>query len=85
MPGQGKRTGIKYHDIYPEAGRQAPKLVDFEGGKVQIVNIWDDDRGGVQLDLDTHEGPRSRLSLYGEWRDYGDGFEFVETGHRDSW
>ena len=80
MPGQGQRTGIKRQDI--DSGKS---FVDFEGGKAEVVNIGDDGHGGVRLDLDTHEGPRSRISIYGKYHDYGDGFELVETSPRGYW
>ncbi len=80
MSGQGKRTGIKYRDLFDTADRPAKKFVEFEGGKAQVVNIR-----GDSLDLDTHEGPRSRITIYGEWRNYGDGFELVETSPRGFW
>ena len=80
MPGQEKRTGIKFLDVHGGPGHPRKKFVKFDEGEAQIVNIRADG-----LDLDTHEGPRSRIAIYGEWRNYGDGFEFVENSPRGYW
>jgi hypothetical protein len=84
---QGKRTGIKYRDIYPRLGRRAKTFVAFEGRNAQIVAKSEEGHGGLCLDLDTHEGPCPRITICGEWIDYedGEGFEFVETKPRSYW
>lgn len=78
MTGHGNRTGIKEDQLVgPTGGR-----VEFEG---KIVSIVDGGSGAGFLRIDTHEGPRSRIVLYGEFKDCGDGFEFVETAPRGYW
>jgi len=82
MPGQDKRTRIKHQHLYGAEGRAS---VDFEGGRVIVINSGEDSQGRVRLDLATSKGARPHITLYGEWRDYGEGLEFVETAPRGYW
>lgn len=80
MAGQENWTGIKEKDITGPTGGN----VEFEG---RIVTVHSYSKGRGFLRIDTNEGPRSRIVLYGEFRDPGDGLEeFVETeGQRGFW
>jgi hypothetical protein len=80
-----KRSGIKREDLYDLYGAERRASVDFEGGRVVIANVREGSHGEIRLDLTTSEGAHPYVTLYGNFRNYGDGFEFVETGPRGYW
>ncbi len=80
MPGQEKRTGLKRQDLLGKSP------VKFEGGEATVVNIEEKFPGReVLVYLDTHDGAHSHILLYGKYKHYGAGLEFVETSPRGYW
>lgn len=73
MAGPVNRTGIMFTDLYGDDA-QRKEFVDLDGRRVQIIGYSDN-----RIELDAHEGVFPRFSIHGEYTDYGDGLEFIET------